>query len=225
MFEKESAKAEKNSIVLFGKNSPANCLPIDFYQRNTVQVARDLLGKILVVKNRVESAWDDSEAEIVSGRIVETEAYRSNDPASHSCRGETPRCSIMFGNPGVAYVYFIYGMYEMLNFVTEPKGKPGAVLIRAVEPLWGKKLMEKRRSTTGISLTNGPGRLCQAMGIKREHKGQSLSGPSLFVWDDGYRPHSIVKSPRIGIRLATDKLWRFFIQNHPSVSPGVSRKK
>jgi len=98
-------------------------LATDFYRRNTIGVAHELLGKMLLVQ---------SDAGFRAGRIVETEAYRGDDPASHSCRGKTPRNLPMFGEPGFAYVYFIYGMYEMLNFVTEPKGFPGAVLIRAV---------------------------------------------------------------------------------------------
>jgi DNA-3-methyladenine glycosylase len=130
----------------------------------------------------------------------------------------------MFGNPGVAYVYFIYGMYEMLNFVTEPKGYPGAVLIRAVEPVLGEELMTRRRSSGKIKkiardqLTNGPGRLSQAMGIKMSHKGQSLWGPAIFVADDGFRPASIFCSPRVGISLGSDLLWRYFISGNPFVS-------
>jgi DNA-3-methyladenine glycosylase len=171
-----------------------------FYERHTVEVAKRLLGKILVVR---------SDAKIIAGRIVETEAYRADDPASHSCRGETPRCSVMFGKPGVAYVYFIYGMYEMLNVVTEPKGEPGAVLIRAVEPYFG---------IPQTQLVNGPGRLCKAMGVTRLHNKQSLRGPSLYIVDDGYVPLSLSVSRRVGIRLGTEKLWRFFMSNHPCVS-------
>src|ERR1700744_2046059 len=106
-------------------------LEADWYARSTLDVAVDLLGKILFVKTKQG---------LTAGRIVETEAYRADDPASHSSRGKTPRASIMFGDPGVAYVYFIYGMYEMLNFVTEPHGEAGAVLIRGVEPLLGEDL-------------------------------------------------------------------------------------
>jgi DNA-3-methyladenine glycosylase len=182
-----------------------------FYNRNTVEVAQDLLGKILIVQS--------SPHEWTAGRIVETEAYRGSDPASHSSRGETPRCSVMFGNPGVAYVYLIYGMYEMLNFVTEPQGQPGAVLIRAVEPLWGIDLMEKRRKIQKrIHLTNGPGKLCSAMGIQMSHNAQSLKGPSLWVIDDGFRAQSYSQSGRVGIRLGKEVLWRFFLTQSDFVS-------
>ncbi|OFZ83327.1 MAG: hypothetical protein A3K03_10505 [Bdellovibrionales bacterium RIFOXYD1_FULL_44_7] len=187
----------------------------DFYERRTTLVAPDLLGKVLVVRT--------SKAKLIAARIVETEAYHGEDPASHSCRGKTERCSIMFGPPGVAYVYFIYGMYQMLNFVTEPAGYPGAVLIRAVEPVFGEKLMIRRRKSSNLKvsrtdLTNGPGRLSQAMGIKMGHKGEELWGPSLFVVDDGYSPAAICVSPRVGISVATDRLWRYFITDNPFVS-------
>ncbi len=185
-------------------------LPVSFYSRDTLRVARDLLGKILVVKTK---------AGFTAGRIVETEAYQGNDPASHSCHGKTPRCEVMFGEAGVAYVYFIYGMYEMLNFVTEKKGFPGAVLIRAVEPVVGETLMAGRRKTKSrVDLTRGPGRLCQAMGIRLSHNGKSLRGPFLFVVEDGFRPRNISASPRVGIRVGVEKLWRFFITDHPFVS-------
>jgi DNA-3-methyladenine glycosylase len=181
-----------------------------FYERDTVQVARELLGKLLIVHSR---------SGIVAGRIVETEAYHGNDPASHSSRGITPRCAVMFGDPGVAYVYFIYGMYEMLNFVTERRGYPGAVLIRAVEPVYGESLMRRRRpKVSHLQLTNGPGRLCQALGIKRSHNGQSLRGPTLLVVDDGYDVSRISASPRVGITAGAEENWRFFITTHPFVS-------
>lgn len=191
----------------------------EFYNRNTVQIAQKLLGKILCVRASPEWPWDHPQAQVTAGRIVETEAYRADDPASHSSRGQTPRCSVMFGEPGVAYVYFIYGMYEMLNFVTEPKGEPGAVLIRALEPLSGISLMKKRRKKNKIEdLTRGPGKLCQAMNIQLSHNGQSLSGPMLKVVDDGFRPQSISHSERVGIRLAKEKLWRFFVTESAFVS-------
>ena len=189
-FEKKWASLKENLGQLLSQG---------FYERHSVEVAKDLLGKIIVV--RTNTKW-------VGGRIVETEAYRQDDPASHSYRGETPRSSVMFGEPGRAYVYFIYGMYEMLNFVTEPKGQGSAVLIRALEPLFG---LEGKA-------TQGPGRLCNALGIQMAHNREFLMGPTLFVYDDGYKPTGISQSPRVGIRLATDKQWRFFITGHPSVS-------
>jgi DNA-3-methyladenine glycosylase len=125
----------------------------------------------------------------------------------------------MFGPPGVAYVYFVYGMHEMLNFVTEPEGCPGAVLIRAVEPLLGEKLMARRRG--GLAprqWTSGPGRLCRAMGIRQSHQGQELTGPRLFVADDGWRPEAVLVSPRVGISVGVERPWRFFVAGNPYVS-------
>jgi DNA-3-methyladenine glycosylase len=185
----------------------------DFYADHTLKVARKLLGKVFYSRVR---------GEVVSGRIVETEAYRADDPASHSCRGETPRSKIMFGDPGVAYIYFIYGMYEMLNFVTEPRGDAGAVLIRAIEPITGEELMKKRRKTarTRQALTSGPGKLCRAFGIEMSHNGASLQGPELWVEDDGFKAGKIAVSPRIGITQAKDKLWRFHLDGNSFVSKG-----
>ena len=191
----------------------------DFFERHTVGVAKDLLGKVLIVRSSSKYDWRDPRAEVTAGRIVETEAYRAGDPASHSSRGKTPRSSIMFGEPGVAYIYLIYGMYEMLNFVTEPQGSPGAVLIRAIEPLWGEELMKQRRAgKSRLEWTRGPGKLCRAMGITMKLNGESLSGGYLSIRDDGFRPNGIACSPRIGISVGKDLLWRFFIPDHPYVS-------
>ncbi len=193
-------------------------LPKAFYKRHTALVAKELLGKILWLKDR---------SGITAGRIVETEAYRGDDPASHSSKqhqsGGTPRASIMFGEPGVAYVYFIYGMYEMLNFVTEPKGEAGAVLVRALEPVEGEALMARRRKhgltqRSRIELARGPGKLCRALGVRMKHNGAQLRGPEIFVTDDGFVPASISVSPRVGIRAGTETLHRFFITDNPFVS-------
>jgi DNA-3-methyladenine glycosylase len=126
----------------------------------------------------------------------------------------------MFGDPGVAYVYFIYGMYEMLNFVTEVQGRPGAVLVRALEPVLGEETMARRRKKIRLrtDLTSGPGKLCRAMGIEMRHNGMSLGGPELRVIDDGFTPRSVSASARVGISRATDRMWRFFITDHPFVS-------
>lgn len=200
-------------------------LPQTFYEHNTLRVARELLGKILIVQ-----APDGAAA----GRIVETEAYRADDPASHSCKGETPRAAVMFGRAGVAYIYFIYGMYEMLNFVTEPKGQAGAVLIRALEPLHGEELMLRRRlrgrarhakALRPSELLAGPGKLCRALGVEMSHNGESLRGPVFAVVDDGFAVRSVSVSPRVGITQATDKLWRFFITGHPCVSRAPQNKE
>lgn len=193
----------------------ARLLPSSFYGRDTLEVARDLLGKILVVRA-------GPGGRPLSARIVETEAYSGKDPASHSCRGPTPRCAVMFGPPGVSYVYFIYGMYEMLNFVTEAKGRAGAVLIRAAEPVWGSEEGMRRRRGGKVrhdrELAAGPGKLCRALGIRMSHNGLGLQGPELQVFDDGCRPAEVSVSPRVGIREGTDKFWRFFIAGNPSVS-------
>jgi len=175
-------------------------------------VARDLLGKILVVRAKTGET---------AGRIVEVEAYSGGDPASHSARGETPRSAPMFGPPGRAYVYFIYGMYEMLNFVTESEGRAGAVLIRAVEPVAGIDLMRKRRRSAkgNHSLTNGPGRLTRAMAIRMSDNRAPLQGPRILVLDDGARPASVCASPRVGIREGAGKMWRYFDPDSPFVSP------
>jgi DNA-3-methyladenine glycosylase len=210
--ESSSISSSKTASARAEAARPGRPLARAFYARHTVEVARDLLGKTLWVG---ESAI----------RIVETEAYRADDPASHSCRGETPRSAIMFRQPGVAYVYFIYGMYEMLNFVTEPSGTAGAVLIRAAEPIVGETRMLARRfgpqaatPRQRADLTRGPGKLCRALGIRLSDTGESLRGPRLIVRDDGYRPGAIAVSPRVGITVAKEVPWRFFIADHPFVS-------
>lgn len=209
------------SLVSVSKKDWANSqlIPVSFYSRDTLEVSRSLLGKILVVRSQA-GLGSRHRSVITAARVVETEAYSGTDPASHSARGETPRSSVMFGEPGVAYVYLIYGMYPMLNFVTEPKGSAGAVLIRAVEPLEGEKIMYQRRQSarSRFDLTSGPGRLCQAMGIQLKYNRESLLGPSIEVREDGFVPERISASPRVGIRVGTDRMWRFFITDHPFVS-------
>lgn len=186
-------------------------LPRSFYARPTLEVAPDLLGKILVrVKGKT----------LTSGRIVEVEAYRnSDDPASHAHRGLTPRNTIMFGEAGHAYVYFIYGMYFCVNAVSESKGIAGACLIRALEPIEGIKIMQKRRGMDRLhDLANGPGKLCVAMAIDRSLNGADFLGDALYVTDDGFCDFKIIKSPRIGIRVGADKHWRFFVKGSEYVS-------
>lgn len=180
-----------------------------FYERDTVQVAQELLGKVLLVQ--VPGTLD----QYFGGRIIETEAYCENDAASHAARGKTLRSSVMFEKPGHAYVYFIYGMYDMFNMVTEPEGRAGAVLIRALEPLVG--FAEMRRNLTvperisSATLCSGPGKLCKALGITRKDNREPLIGPRFLVVDDGCQPTQILSSPRVGIKKAQEKLWRFFI--------------
>jgi len=185
-------------------------LPKSFFARETVLVAKELIGKVLLTR---------SPEGIAGGRIVETEAYTANDPACHAARGETPRSTVMFGEPGLAYVYFIYGMYEMLNFVTEPQGIPGAVLVRALEPIYGLELMTRRRkSTMPLALTSGPGKLARALGVEMSHNRESLVGPFFYVCDDAAPPSALLASPRVGIREGTDRFWRFFAAGNTFVS-------
>jgi DNA-3-methyladenine glycosylase len=181
----------------------------DFFERDTVTVARELLGAILHV---------GGEGGELRGRIVETEAYLGrDDPASHAAKGPTPRSAIMFGPAGVAYVYFIYGMYSCLNFVTENEGTAGAVLIRALEPVQGHQRMALNRGFDPArfrdrDLCSGPGKLCQALAIDRDWNGAPLDGRSphrLWVSAPPKAPAEISASPRIGIRHAADRLFRF----------------
>lgn len=142
---------------------------------------------------------------ILSAPIVEVEAYTEDDPACHAFKGITERCRVMFGEPGHAYVYFIYGMYFCLNIVTEPAGKPGAVLIRAV----------------GADGTNGPGKLCRQWQIDRSHNGiDLLDSSSCLSIRPGikYDASQISVSTRIGLNVAADRPWRFYVKGHPGVS-------
>ncbi|MCK4427634.1 MAG: DNA-3-methyladenine glycosylase [candidate division Zixibacteria bacterium] len=188
-----------------------------FYNRSTLKVARELLGKYLVVEKG---------GNYVSGKIVETEAYIGrHDPASHAYRGLTSRNKVMFGDPGYAYVYFTYGMHHCLNFVTERYGFPAATLIRALEPTDGIEIMTetrvgKRRRKTGDlkNLTNGPAKLCQALGIDRTLNGAYLCSDIIYIEDRGNRPTKIASTSRIGVKEGKDKKWRFYIDNNKFVS-------
>lgn len=182
-------------------------LPRKFYSRRTDLVARDLLGCTLVHKTGSKK---------LSGMIVETEAYRGyDDPGSHAFRGQTPRNSVMFGKPGFAYVYFIYGNHHCLNFTTEKKGTAGAVLIRALDPLEGKETMLENRE--GRSLTNGPGKLTQALGITRDQNGVDMTGNTLYVLR-GKPPEDVAKTTRVGIRQGAELKLRFYIKGNKFVS-------
>ena len=182
----------------------------EFYNRPTLWVARNLLGKKLVRRiGKIE----------LSGMITETEAYcGSEDSACHAHRGRTARNAVMFGKPGHAYVYFTYGMHYLLNIVTEGEGQPCAVLIRAMEPLTGLEQMRARRKREGKDLTNGPAKLCQALSIDKDFYGWDLT-KGKQLWVETYRDvpeDSIVITPRIGIDYAAKKdreaLWRFLIR-------------
>jgi DNA-3-methyladenine glycosylase len=178
-------------------------LPRDFYARPTERVARDLLGAMLVHHDN---------AVIRIGKIVEVEAYvGAHDLAAHSSKGVTPRTRVMYGPPGHAYVYLIYGMHNCMNVVTEPEGNGCAVLIRALEPV--ANLPDR---------TTGPGLLCKAMGIDRRHTGMDLLGDELYVAAPARRTRArIVARPRIGVAYAGDwaeRPLRFYIQENPFVS-------
>jgi len=200
------------------KNSPPAKLSREFYTRsNVVTVARELLGKLLVVPARSGAR--------LSGKIVEVEAYRGpEDRAAHSYGGRrTKRTETMYGVGGTAYVFFVYGMYNQFNVVTNTADNPHAVLIRAIEPVEGVELMRRRRpGKTDHNLTNGPGKLCIALGIDRKLDAADLLGNK--VWLEDAKPISrsrIGSGPRIGIDYAeewVDKPWRFWIDENPYVS-------
>jgi DNA-3-methyladenine glycosylase len=177
----------------------------DFYNRPTVDVARDLLGKVLVHGP-------------AAGAIVETEAYLGGeDLASHSAHGITDRTRVIFGPPGHAYVYFIYGMYECLNLVSEPEGVPGCVLIRALEPVTGIELMHKRRPAARKpeDLASGPGKLTMALAITRAQNAADVTRGSLVVRENLQTRHvEIAVTPRIGITKCADLPLRFLIRGN-----------
>ena len=180
-------------------------LTTGFFARPTLEVAPDLLGATLFV---------ETERGTCSGRIVEVEAYLgAEDQASHAARGPTSRSAVMFGPPGRTYVYLIYGVHHCLNFVTELKGTPGAVLIRALEPVTGLELMAQRRGTERrVDLCNGPGKLCQALGLDLGWNDLPLGGQGINKIQLK-APIELVqydRSLRIGIKAATDLPYRFF---------------
>jgi DNA-3-methyladenine glycosylase len=195
-----------------------NKLPRDFYTRTDVlEVARDLLGKKLVVPGRSGTR--------VAGIIVETEAYRGpEDRASHAYNGRrTRRTETMYGIGGTSYVYFVYGMYNQFNVVTNVAEVPHAILVRAVEPSEGLDLMRRRRpGRREYELTSGPGRLCLAMGIDRKLDQADLLGDRVWIEEGvSISPRQIARGPRIGIDYAEKwikKPWRFWVRDNPFVS-------
>ncbi|NND99235.1 MAG: DNA-3-methyladenine glycosylase [Pirellulaceae bacterium] len=189
-----------------------NCLSRTFYDRPPSAVARDLLGKALL--HKVDDAW-------IGGLIVETEAYlASDDPASHSARGKTPSNASMFDSPGTLYVYPIHAKY-CLNMVTETKGRGSAVLIRAIEPVWGVDQMRIHRGYNSIKrLTRGPAMLCQALAVDRSHDGTHLLSSRDFRVADvaGDCESEVHVTPRIGVSRAQDRLLRFICAGNPFLS-------
>ncbi len=174
----------------------------DFYKRSTLVVAKELLGTILCRRL--------PDGTVLSAPIVEVEAYTEDDPACHAFRGLTERTRVMFGPAGHAYVYFIYGMYFCLNVVTEPENTPGAVLIRAI----------------GTEGGDGPGKLCRLWGINKSQNGVDLCDlqSELFISKgDKVSKSDIEISTRIGINVAEDRLWRFYLRGHPQISGAKKR--
>src|SRR5882724_5919114 len=198
--------------------SPLTKLPREFYTRpNVLTVARELLGKLLVVPT--------THGKRVSGLIVEAEAYRGpHDRAAHSYAGRrTRRTETMYGLGGTAYVFFVYGMYHQFNVVTSVEDAPHAVLIRALQPVEGIELMRRRRhNQPDHNLTNGPGKLCIALGIDRKLDGADLLGNKIWIEEaENISRQRILSGPRIGIDYAerwTDKPWRLWIKDNPFVS-------
>lgn len=189
-----------------------------FYNRPTLDVAIDLLGKVLIYKpNRKK----------LSGRLVEVEAYiGENDPGCHAYRGKTPRNSIMYGPPGYLYVYFTYGNHYLLNLVTEKEGFPAAVLLRAMEPLDGIPIMLRNRGVHDIeNIASGPGKLAKALSITTKQYGLDVTGDIFYLVDDGFKPADIWCSPRIGLTNGGESHWRFYINSskHISTAPHAIR--
>jgi DNA-3-methyladenine glycosylase len=203
-------------------------LPRRFYDRPTLEVARDLLGKVLVHNRRGVRT---------SGAIVEVEAYiGESDPACHAAPGPTVRNQPLYGPPGYAYVYLNYGIHCLVNVVTEAHGAPAAVLIRALDPIDGIAVMRRRRAraTKGRrtraateplarhELCRGPGNLTLAMGITLVENRVDLLGDRLYVEDRGVAAGDVAWGTRIGIRVGTDRAWRAWMVDHPAVSAGAS---
>jgi DNA-3-methyladenine glycosylase len=201
-------------------------LPRDFYDRPTLAVARDLIGKVLVHRRGTT---------VTSGMIVEVEAYiGESDPACHAAPGRTARNALMYGEAGYAYVYLNYGIHCLVNVVTESIDAPAAVLIRSLAPLDGIDMMRRRRAKrvkgrrvpsgkaraarSTSDLCRGPGNLTMALGITLEQNGLDLVASDLFIEDRGFGPHEIVWGPRVGINVGTERPWRACVAGHPAVS-------
>ena len=206
-----------------GSRKPSGFRPLSrgFYDRPTLTVAKELLGKVLV---------HETPAGRTAGMIVEAEAYiGEDDPACHAAPGPTPRNAPLYGIPGVAYVYLNYGIHYLVNAVTEHEGDPAAVLIRALEPVEGIQLMEKRRAPDGrhvdvTDLCRGPGNLTRALGITLTDNLLDLTASRLRIEDRGFGVDDVLWGPRIGIRVGVDRPWRCWLADNPSVSGPRSRR-
>jgi DNA-3-methyladenine glycosylase len=214
----------KNSwrVVTEAEALKAPLLPRAFFNRDPREVSRELLGKLIVRK---------AGRNILAGRIVEVEAYLgADDAAAHAAAGRTPRNSVLFGPPGHAYVYFIYGVHYCLNISCMPEGEAGCVLIRALEPVSGIAQMAAARGLENVDLTShrdlrkllsGPGKLCEALSITRPRdNAKDLLSPrsDLQVRNDRFQPGKVVASPRIGISKSAEMPLRYFIEGNPFVS-------
>jgi DNA-3-methyladenine glycosylase len=198
----------------------------EFYARPTLDVTRDLIGKVLV---------HDTPAGRTAGVIVEVEAYiGESDPACHAAPGPTARNAPLYGPPGIAYVYLNYGIHYLVNAVTEPEGSPAAVLIRALEPLEGERLMRRRRARgagrpaarfDAFELCRGPGNLTRAMGIALRHNQLDLTGSTLRIEDLAQPPRAIAWSRRIGINVGVEQEWRCYDPDSAAVTRGKGKGK
>ena len=193
----------------------------EFYNRDTIKVAKDILGKVIVRKTKQGN---------MAGRIVEVEAYKfgEHDKASHASKGHTLSNQVMFGENGFAYVYFTYGMYFMLNVVAKKKiDHAGAVLIRGVEPINGvKRMIKNRKGKDDMNLTNGPGKISQALQINKKLNNYDLTKKGkLFIVDSEKRTEKVLSSGRIGISRDVEKEWRFYLDGNAYVSKYKFNKK
>ena len=194
---------------------PLRVLSRSFYDRPTLAVAGELLGKVLVHR---------TPGGVTAGMIVEVEAYiGESDPACHAAPGPTERNAPLYGPPGLAYVYLNYGIHCLVNAVTEAEGHPAAVLIRALQPVEGIALMQTRRAPAGgevaeVDLCRGPGRLTRALGVTLTDNLRDLTSSRLVIEERGFGVGDLSWGPRIGIRVGTALPWRCWIADHPAVS-------
>lgn len=197
---------------------PGTQLPRSFYARPAVTVAPELLGKLLVVPS-----------DRIVVRLLEVEAYTEDDPACHGFGGRTPRNEVLFGPPGHAYLYFTYGMHWCANIVTGTHGTAAGVLLRAAELVEGEEVVRQRRGpkVADRDLLRGPARLAEGLGLGRDDNGVDLVGgtPTFTLLDDGWQPETVAVGPRVGVREAADRQWRFWVEGHPLVSTYVRHPK